>query len=138
MVEEEHQVHTAHTAWIDAVNAGNLPRLLDMMTDDAVFLNPGQAPLDKAGFAGNFPKAPRQERIYCVSDLEDVVVVGEVAYAHSRDTLSITPPDGRKPLRLAGHRLTVYRRQADGRWLLARDAHTLSPVEAPGLSRARP
>ena len=31
--------------------------------------------------------------------------------------------------RLAGHRITVYRKQPDGRWLLARDAHTLSPVE---------
>jgi ketosteroid isomerase-like protein len=30
-------------------------------------------------------------------------------------------------MRLAGHRLTVYRKQLDGRWLLARDAHTLSP-----------
>jgi ketosteroid isomerase-like protein len=25
--------------------------------------------------------------------------------------------------------VTVYRKQPDGRWLLARDAHTLSPIE---------
>jgi ketosteroid isomerase-like protein len=31
-------------------------------------------------------------------------------------------------MQLAGHRLTVYRKQPDGRWLLVRDAHTLSPV----------
>jgi ketosteroid isomerase-like protein len=31
-------------------------------------------------------------------------------------------------MQLAGHRITVYRKQPDGRWLLARDAHTLSPV----------
>jgi hypothetical protein len=30
---------------------------------------------------------------------------------------------------LAGHRLTVYRKQRDGRWLLSRDVHTLSAVE---------
>ena len=29
----------------------------------------------------------------------------------------------------AGYRITVYRKQPDGRWLLARDAHTLSRVE---------
>ena len=32
-------------------------------------------------------------------------------------------------MQLAGHRITVYRKQRDGRWLLARDAHTMSPVE---------
>jgi ketosteroid isomerase-like protein len=32
-------------------------------------------------------------------------------------------------MQLAGHRMTVYRKQAAGRWLLARDAHTLSPME---------
>ena len=34
----------------------------------------------------------------------------------------------REATQLAGHRITVYRKQPDGRWLLARDAHTLSPV----------
>ncbi|MCG3117031.1 MAG: hypothetical protein LLH30_15245 [Candidatus Manganitrophus sp. SA1] len=29
-----------HTAWIDAVNAGDLVCLLSLMADDAVFLNP--------------------------------------------------------------------------------------------------
>ena len=32
--------------------------------------------------------------------------------------------DGQMP----GNRITIYRKQPDGRWLLARDAHTLAPV----------
>jgi ketosteroid isomerase-like protein len=60
--------------------------------------------------------------------LEDVVVVGEVAYTLSRDSLSVTARAGGEAMQLAGHRITVYRKQPDGRWLLARDAHTLSPV----------
>jgi ketosteroid isomerase-like protein len=31
--------------------------------------------------------------------------------------------------RLAGHRITIYRKEPDGCWVLARDTHTLSPVE---------
>jgi ketosteroid isomerase-like protein len=61
--------------------------------------------------------------------LEEVVVVGEVAYTRSRDSLSVAPRDGGEATQLAGYRITVYRKQPDGRWLLARDAHTLSPVE---------
>ncbi|HEY0800692.1 MAG TPA: hypothetical protein VGD54_07600 [Steroidobacteraceae bacterium] len=39
------------------------------------------------------------------------------------------PRDGGEATELAGHRITVYRKQPDGRWLLARDAHTLSVAE---------
>ena len=56
------------------------------------------------------------------------MVVGEVAYTLSRDSLSVTPRAGGEAMQLAGDRLTVYRKHPDGRWLLARDAHTLSPV----------
>ena len=58
-----------------------------------------------------------------------VVVAGEVAFTRSRDALSVTRRAGGEATQLAGHRITVYRKQLDGRWLLARDAHSLSPVE---------
>ena len=115
-------------AWIDAVNAGDLVCLLSLMANDVVFLNPGQAPFGRDGFSPGFSAAHQQARINCISELEDVVIVGEVAYTLSRDSLSVTPRAGGEAMQLAGHRITVYRKQPDGRWLLARDAHTLSPV----------
>jgi ketosteroid isomerase-like protein len=63
--------------------------------------------------------------------LEEIVVVGEVAYTRSRDALSVIPRVGGEATQLAGDRLTIYRKQPDGRWLLARDAHTLSAVQKP-------
>jgi uncharacterized protein (TIGR02246 family) len=128
MGPDERAIRELHSAWIDAVNAGDLARLLSLMADDVVFLNPGQPPLGRDGFPHGFSTAHQQARINCVSALEEVVVVGEVAYTRARDSLSVTPRAGGEAMRLAGHRLTVYRKQPDGRWLLARDAHTLSPV----------
>jgi ketosteroid isomerase-like protein len=93
-----------------------------------VFLNPGQAPVGRDAFSTGFSAAHQQSRINCISELEDAVVVGEVAYTLSRDSLWVTPRAGGEAMQLAGHRLTVYRKQPDGRWLLARDAHTLSPM----------
>src|SRR5262249_14023278 len=116
------------TTWIEAVNAGDLVCLFSLMADDVVFLNPGQAPIGRDGFPPGFSAAHQQARIHCISELQDVVVVGEVAYTLSRDSLSVTPRAGGDAVELAGHRITVYRKQADGRWLLARDGHTLSPV----------
>ena len=125
---DERRIREVHSTWIGAVNAGDLACLLALMTDDAVFLNPGKPPFGREGFSANFAGAHERIRIRCSSDLEEVVVVGEVAYTRSRDALSVTPRAGGDAMQLAGHRITVYRRQPDGRWLLARDAHTLSPV----------
>ncbi len=129
MGTDEEEIREVHSAWINAVNAGDLVCLLTLMADDAVFLNPGQAPLGRDGFSANFSVAHQQVRIRCLSELEEVVVVGEVAYTRSRDALYVTPRAGGQATQLAGYRMSVYREQPEGRWLLARDAHTLSTVE---------
>ena len=128
MGPDERAIREVHSTWIDAVNAGDLVCLLSLMADDVVFLNPGQAPFGRDGFSPGFSAAHQQTRINCISELEEVVVVGEVAYTRSRDSLSAVPRAGGETMLLAGDRLTVYRKHPDGRWLLARDAHTLSPV----------
>ena len=129
MGSDERAIRELHSTWIDAVNAGDLVRLLTLMADDVVFLNPGRVPLGREEFPAVFSAAHQQARIRCRSELEEVVVVGAVAYTRSRDSLSVTPIAGGEATQLAGHRITIYRKQPDGRWLLARDAHTLTPAE---------
>jgi uncharacterized protein (TIGR02246 family) len=126
---DERAIRAVHSAWIDGVNAGDLAGLLTLMADDVVFLNPGHAPFGRDGFSANFSAAHQRSSIRCISELEEVVVVDNIAHTRSRDTLSVTPRAGGEATRLAGHRITIYRKQPDGRWLLARDAHTLSPAE---------
>ena len=128
MKPEQQKMCEVHSTWIEAVNAGDLARLLSLMADDAVFLNPGKAPFGREGFGPNFSDAHQRLRLHCITELEEVVVVGEIAYTRSRDTLSVTARTCGATTQIAGHHLTVYRRRPDGRWLLARDAHTLSPV----------
>ncbi len=128
MEPDERAIREVHVAWIDAVNAGDLPRLLTLMADDVVFLNPGRGPLGRDEFPAGFSAAHQHSRIRCVSELEEVVIAGEIAYTRCRDSLSVIPRSGGETTELAGDRLTIYRKQPDGRWLLARDAHTLSPV----------
>jgi uncharacterized protein (TIGR02246 family) len=128
MSPDEQAIRELHAAWIDAVNGGDPACLLSLMADDVVFLNPGQAPLGRDGFPAGFLAAHHQSRINCISELQDVVVVGDVAYTLSRDSLSVSPRTTGDAAQLTGHRMTVYRKQPDGRWLLARDAHTLAPA----------
>lgn len=129
MRSDEQAIREVHSTWIDAVNAGDLTRLLVMTTDDVVFLIPGEESLGRGGFSTKFSAAQENLRFRCVSELMEIVVVGEVAYTRSRDSLAVSPRAGGAESRLAGDRLTIYRKQADDRWLLARDANVLSPVQ---------
>jgi uncharacterized protein (TIGR02246 family) len=128
MSPDEQKVRETHATWISAVNAGDLARLLTMTTDDLVLLSPGQEPSGRDGFAAKFSGAKETMRFQCTSELEEVVVAGEVAYTRARDALTCTPRSGGDTMHFAGYRMTVYRQQPDGRWLLARDIHTLAPV----------
>lgn len=129
MTPDQQKIHDLHTVWIDAVNRADLPRVLSLMSDDAIFFNPGRAPFGRDEFSSTFSAAHQEFRVHCTSDLEEVVVVGEIAYTRSRDVVSVTNRSGGETTHLAGHRMTIYRKQPEGRWLLARDVHTLSPVE---------
>src|SRR5207237_9343032 len=102
MASDELEIRTVHSIWIDAVNAGDLARLLALVAEDVVFLTPGQAPFGREGFSSNFMAAHQQMRICCTSELEEAVVVSEVATTRSRDGPSRTPrPPGQaaKPAR---------------------------------------
>ena len=77
MEPDERAVREVHATWIAAVNAGDLARLLQLMADDVVFLNPGRAPIGRDEFPLGFSAAHQHSRIHCVSELEEVAVVGE-------------------------------------------------------------
>ena len=126
MDSNEQAIRALHADWMEAVNAGDIARLLSLMTEDVVFLNPGRAPFGREGFPAGFLAAHQKYSIHCHSALEEIEVVGTLAYTLCRDALSLTPRTGGKQAKLAGHRITIYRQQPDGRWLLARDVHTLA------------
>jgi hypothetical protein len=50
----------------------------------------------------------------------------------TRLTVRMTPQDGGQPLERAGHTLTVLKR-VGSKWLLARDANLLVPVNRPNV-----
>jgi uncharacterized protein (TIGR02246 family) len=128
MEPDERRIREVHVTWIDAVNAGDLALLLTLMAQDVVYLSPGRAPFGRHEFPAGFSAAHQHSIIRCVSELEEVAIAGDIAYTRCRDSLSVIPRAGGETTKLAGHRLTIYRKQPDGRWLLARDAHTLTPV----------
>ena len=44
---DEEAIRNLISTWQEASRTGNLPKLLELMTDDVVFLTPGQLPMNK-------------------------------------------------------------------------------------------
>lgn len=126
---DEQQIRDLVATWMSASRAGDTDTVLSLMTDDVVFLVAGHPPMRKAEFAAaaRAQAGADAPTIDGESDIEEIVVAGDVAYLRARLTVTVTPPQGGKPMRRAGYTLTVLRRQ-NGRWLLARDANLLVPV----------
>ncbi len=128
MSQDEKAIRGLVAQWMAATARGDIEAVLNLMTDDALFLVPGQAPMDKAGFANAARAAAgSQAVIEGKSDIGDIMVDGDMACMWSHLTVVVTPP-GASAVRHEGHTLTVLRR-ISGRWLLARDANLLVKVQ---------
>ena len=133
MTQDEQEIRDLVRTWMQASQAGDTQTVLDLMTDDAVFLLPGRPPMRKDEFAAAArsqagPGGPRMEG---ESEIQEVQVAGDWAFLWSRLRVKVTPPGGAAVIERAGHTLTVLRKE-QGRWRLARDANLLAPVQQAG------
>ena len=132
MHSDEQEIRQLVETWQAATRSGDIEGVLELMTEDAVFLLPGRAPMHKADFA----EASRAQttagapKIDGRSEIREIQIAGEWAFMWSELSVLITPADGGPASERAGHTLTVLRR-VDGRWRLARDANLLVPVQKP-------
>ena len=132
MPSDEEQIRELVATWMAATKSGDVDTVLSLMADDAVFLVPGMPPMRKADFAAaaRVQAKPAAPKFDGTSDIQEIKVIGDWAFMWTKLTVIATPPDGSPPMERAGHTLTVLNKQR-GRWVLARDANLLAPVQRP-------
>ena len=132
MPNDEQQIREVVASWHAATRAGDVDTVLNLMTDDVVFLVAGRPPMRKAEFAALSRGAgtATPPRIEGTSEIQEIQVAGDFAFMWTKLSVVVTPPDGQRMER-AGHTLTVLRR-VRGKWLVARDANLLTPVQRDG------
>ncbi|HUG22006.1 YybH family protein [Piscinibacter sp.] len=128
MQNDEKQIRMLVATWMAATQAGDVDTLLSLMAEDAVFLAPGRPPMRKSEFEAAAKAGRAPPPFDGTSDIEEIKVLGDWAFMRTRLTVVATPADGSPPTELAGHTLTILRKDG-GKWLLARDANLLSPVQ---------
>lgn len=115
------------TKWIAASRAGEHGRVLELMSRDAVFLVPGRVAFrGRDEFAAGLG-AMQDWLVEGASEIEEVRVFGEWAYAWTRLTVQMTPRAGGETVIRQGPTLSVLHKEA-GRWLIHRDANLLARV----------
>lgn len=128
MPNDEQLIRDVIATWMRATAKGDLPQILKLMDEDAVFLVTGQPPMrGRDAFAAGFRKALQQFHIESTSDIQEIRVVGDWAYCWNHLSVTMTPIDkGGAPVRRSGYTLTIFRKQSGGEWVLFRDANLLA------------
>jgi uncharacterized protein (TIGR02246 family) len=126
MDNEERAIRELIATWMRATAHGDLQTLLTLMAEDVVFLVPGQPPMGRDAFVAGFEASVRQVQITATSDIQEIEVIGDRAWCWNRLNVAVTPRAGGTPKHRSGFTLSVLRKEADGRWVLARDATLLA------------
>lgn len=125
MHPDEQPIRELIATWIEASQAGDLQRVLSLMSDEVVFLVAGQAPMHgKRAFEAAFNAMPAGMKLSAKSEIREIRVKGDIAWCWTHLAVTLTPAGG-SPVHRSGNTLSVLERQADGRWLLVRDANML-------------
>jgi uncharacterized protein (TIGR02246 family) len=125
MTDDERAIRNLVEKWIAATKAGDLETVLSLMADDVIFMVPGQKPFGKEAFAAASRKF-KNVRFEGRSDIQEIQVLGDWAYLRNHLEVTMTPPDGGTPVRRSGYTLSILRKNADGQWVLVRDANLLT------------
>ena len=124
MTDDERAIRQVVDTWMAASQSGDLATILSLMTDDVIFMVPGEEPFGKEAFAAA-SKGMRNIQIEGSSEILELKVLSDWAFVRNRVEITATPPSG-NTIRRSGYTLTLLRKEIDGQWRLARDANLLT------------
>lgn len=112
--------------WHGATARGDVDAVLALMAEDVEFFVAGRDPMKgRDAFAAGLRGLLKTHRIVSSGDVREVQVSGDLAFAVSLLTVRIIAASAGEETVRSGYALSVFRRQADGGWLLIRDANLL-------------
>lgn len=126
--DDERAIRELVDNWLKASKKHDLTTLLGYLDDDVLFIVPDGEPFGKDEFAANHHKMTDVEMDAAI-DIKEVKVIGEWAWIRSFLKVSLTPGE-EDTKKLAGHILTIFRKTADGKWVIHRDANFVKPESA--------
>jgi uncharacterized protein (TIGR02246 family) len=124
MSEDERAIRNLVETWMRASEAGDAQTVLSLMAEDMIFMVPGREPFGKAAFAAASEQM-KHMRLSGSCDIREIEITGDRAFIRNFIEVTITPPNG-NAMRRSGYTLSILRKEADGKWLLWRDANLVA------------
>ncbi len=130
MIDDERAIRELIQTWMTATKAGDIQTVLSLMTDDVVFLTPGNEPFGKEVFATTAEQMKDALQVLeGTSEIREIQLLGDWAYLRGYIEITMTTPDSPTPVHRSGYTLTMLRKESDGRWRITRDANLLTAKE---------
>jgi len=123
--EEEQAIRQLVDTWLKASENGDLNAMLNLISDDVIFMVPAREPFGKEEFAQNY-KQMKGIKLSTQSNIQEIKVLGNWAWMRNFLKVTFTQGDG-NPTTHSGYVLTILRKTADGKWVITRDANLLTP-----------
>jgi ketosteroid isomerase-like protein len=127
---ESSQLMERVRSWSQAARDGDLDRILDHLTDDAIVIAPGEPERRGKPAIRHFLEENRALPGYSVH-LEpisaEVSASGDLGYVLERTTVTVTGPDGR-PLSRQFRGLSIWRKEA-GKWRNSLEISNVPPED---------
>jgi uncharacterized protein (TIGR02246 family) len=119
--EDERAIRALVGTWMAATKAGDLATVLNLMSDDVMFITVGREPFGKEEFR-TAAESMRDLAIDGRAEIREIEVLGDRAWTCNFIEIVVTPSRG-EHVRRSGHTLTIFKKGEDGRWRLFRDAN---------------
>lgn len=123
-------IRAEEAQWNRDYAARNAEAILTHYAADGTLAGPGGPPISGSEAIGNTVRgmvADPAFRLEFASDRIEVASSGDMAYTRGHFALTTTNPVTRAPGTMRGTYLTVWRKQADGRWQALEDMVTPGP-----------
>jgi uncharacterized protein (TIGR02246 family) len=124
VTDDERAIRDVVDRWMAASKAGDTAAVLDLMTDDVIFMTPGREPFGKEEFEVQSASL-KDMKIDGRAETLEIEVLRDRAWIRNRLDMTMTPAGG-EPVHRAGYTLTILKRCDDGRWRLFRDANLVT------------
>jgi uncharacterized protein (TIGR02246 family) len=129
---EKQKIRQVIAAWLEASQRGDTAALLQLMAEDVVFLLPGQEPMrGRSGFAAAAQSSGGKFRfVEGTPRIQEIILSGDYAICWNHLDVKLASQADGQTMHHAGHILSVFRKEPDGRWVLFRDANLLTPQKS--------
>jgi uncharacterized protein (TIGR02246 family) len=129
VTSDEKEIRRVIARWHDATAEGGVDEILELMSEDVVFLVAGHEPMcGRRAFADGLRSLLKTHKVESSGIVQEVVVSGDLGYSWTQLKVSTSLLAGSDTVTRTGSTLSIFRKMPNGAWVLARDANLLTPV----------